>query len=80
MIRLKNIVIENNVAKCDIFPENSIENGTIEIDLAQNDITSAVLPKGYEWCKMHLEHTKNYLSELYKSKFKIPDEKIIMWY
>lgn len=80
MIKLKNITIENNIAKCDIVPEDSLESGIIEIDLAQSSIMSAVLPKGYEWCKMHLEHGKNYLCELYKSKLEVPQEKIIMWY
>ena len=80
MIRLRNITIENDIAKCDIIPEDSSESGILEINLAQNSIISVVFPKGYEWCKIHIEHTKNYLSELYKTKLEIPEEKIVMWY
>lgn len=78
MIILKNIVIDNNIIKCDIFPEDSIENGTLEIDMHKISV-SASLPKGYEWCKNHIEHAKKHLSDIYISK-NIPKQKIIMWY
>ncbi len=79
MIKLKNIVIENNIVICDIFPEDSVENGTVKIDM-HNSFTSVVFPKGYEWCKNHIDHAKEYLINLYNSKSSIPNEKVIMWY
>jgi hypothetical protein len=78
MIRLKNIAINDNIIKCDIFPEDSKENGTLEIDMRKT-VVSFSLPKGYEWCKNHIEHAKKHLSNIYVSK-KIPEEKIIMWH
>ena len=78
MIRLKNIVINGNIIKCDIFPEDSKENGTLEIDMHKIS-ASFSLPKDYEWCKIHIEHAKKHLSNIYVSKI-IPKEKIIMWH
>lgn len=79
MIKLKNIVIETNIAKSDIIPEDCKTNGEIEIDLSESKITNFVLPVGYEWCKKHLEYAKEYLIEIAKSKKDIPIEKTIMW-
>lgn len=79
MIKLKNIVIDNNIAKSEIIPEDSIVSGNIEIDLSENKILDFVLPKGYEWCKKHLEYAKNYLIEASMLKDGIPKEKTIMW-
>ncbi len=79
MIKLKNIVIENSIAKCDIFPEDSVENGYIEMSFVEG-FTSVVLPKGYEWCMSHIDHAKRYLTNLYKKGVDFQSEKIIMWY
>lgn len=79
MIKLKNIVIENNIVKSDIIPEDCKTNGTIEIDLSEKKIKNSVLPTGYEWCKKHLEYAKDYLIEISKFKDNIPKEKLIMW-
>lgn len=78
MIRLENIVISDNIIKCDIFPEDSKENGTLEIDM-HKIVVSFSLPKDYEWCKNHIEHAKKHLRDIYRTK-KIPKEKIIMWH
>ena len=79
MIKLRNIVIKNNIANSEIIPEDSKVSGNIEIDLSQNKIINFVLPHNYEWCKKHLEYAKDYLMELYKLKECIPKEKTIMW-
>lgn len=80
MVKLKNIVIENNIAKSEIIPEDCKTNGYIEVDLSENKILNFVLPDGYEHCRNHIAHAKNYLIELFGSKADIPEEKIIMWY
>lgn len=79
MIKLKNIVIENNIAKSDIIPEDCKTTGKIEVNMSDDKITNFILPTGYEWCKKHLEYAKNYLIEISKSKKDIPKEKIVMW-
>jgi len=80
MIKLKNIVMENNAVKSEIVPEDSKMSGTIEINLLENKIVNFALPIGYEWCKNHLYHAKRVLIELSRTKTEIPKEKLIMWY
>ena len=79
MVKLKNIVIENDIAKSEIIVEDCETIGNIEVDLFENKIKNSVLPKGYEWCKKHLEYAKDYLIEVSKLKDNIPKEKTIMW-
>ena len=79
MIKLKNIVIDNNVAVCDIIVEDSNTCGKIEVDLEENTIKHYLLPTGYEWCKNHLNHAKEYLIEIARTKEGVPTEKTIMW-
>ena len=80
MVKLKNIVINGNIAKCDIYPEDSPANGSLEVDLQTREIKSYTLPVGYEWCENHIAHAKNYLVEVSKSNNEISTEKLIMWY
>ena len=79
MVKLKNIVIDENTAKCDIYPEDSKEKGTVEVNLKTADLISYTLPAGYEYCKNHITHAKHYLLEVSESK-DIPQSKIIAWY
>jgi CxxC motif-containing protein len=64
MVKLKNIVINGNIAKCDIYPEDSRATGSLEVDLQTKEITSSTLPVGYEWCENHIAHAKNYLVDI----------------
>lgn len=80
MVKLKNIVIDGNIAKCDIYPEDSPANGSLEVDLQTREIISYILPVGYEWCENHIAHAKNYLVDISKSNSEIPRKKLIMWY
>lgn len=79
MIKLKNIMIEENIAKCEIVPEDSKNAGRLEVDLVTKMITECSLPIGYEWCKNHVAHAKEYLLNVSKSR-DIPTNKMIMWY
>ena len=40
MVKLKNIVINGNIAKCDIYPEDSRATGSLEVDLQTKEIIS----------------------------------------
>ena len=80
MVKLKNIVINGNTAKCDIYPEDSPANGSLEVDLQTRKIISYTLPVGYEWCENHIAHAKNHLVDISKSNSEISTEKLIMWY
>ncbi|MBQ8174441.1 MAG: hypothetical protein IJ009_03470 [Clostridia bacterium] len=80
MVKLKNIIIYGNIAKCDIYPEDSKENGSLEVNLQTKEIITYTLPVGYEWCENHITHAKNYLVDISKSNNGISTEKLIMWY
>lgn len=81
MIELKNIKIDGNIVKCEIYPEDSRISGHIEVDVLQNKIINSALPNGYEWCKNHLEHAKRYIVKYFKDIKTTPiSEKTIMWY
>lgn len=79
MVKLKNIVIDGNIAKCDIYPEDSLANGSLEVNLQTKEIISYTLPAGYEWCENHIAHAKWSLIEISESK-EIPDVKTVAWY
>ena len=80
MVKLKNIVINGNTAKCDIYPENSKDKGTVEVNLETKDMISYTLPVGYEWCFKHAVKAYAFLIEISESGAEIPDERIIAWY
>ena len=80
MVKLKNIVIDKDLAKCDIFPEDSLKNGHVEVDLIKNKIISSSLPEGYEWCTNHVQHAATALCKLSQSEDTLPKEKLVMWY
>ena len=80
MVKLKNIVINGNTAKCDIYPEDSKENGTLEVDLQTREIKNYTLPVGYEWCFKHAVKAYGFLIEISESGVEIPKERTIAWY
>lgn len=63
MIKLENIKINGNVVECDIYPEDSKTGGHIAVDTLNGKIVKCVMPTGYEWCKNHLEHAREYITE-----------------
>lgn len=78
MIRLKNIVKNNNIIKCDIYPEDSPFPGTVICNVRERNLVSHSLPNGYEWCKNHVFHALYALLEM-NDKGNILSEKTIMW-
>lgn len=80
MIKLKNIKIDGNVVKCEIYPEDSKESGYIEVDIDKNSIINSNLPTDYKWCKWHLVHVKKYLIEHFAEiQSESIKEKILVW-
>ena len=77
MIKLKNIVKNNNKIKCDIYPEDSKIAGWLIVD-TNSERTEYELPSGYEWCKSHITHARKALIQMNASQ-KLPKEKLIMW-
>lgn len=80
MVRLNHIIIEGNIAKCEIIPEASKEAGNIVVDLSSGEFIECNLPKGYEKCIGHACHAKYSLMELAASGEEIPKSRLVMWY
>lgn len=81
MIELKNIKIDGNIVKCEIYPEDSRTSGHIEVDVSEDKIIDFTLPPGYEWCKNHLEHAKRFIVKHFCHIRDIPiHDKTLMWY
>ena len=80
MVRLSNIEFDGEVICCDIFPEDSKVCGRLEVNTASNEIIEYSLPCGYEWCRSHIGHARDFLLSLSKNGEAIPKEKTIMWY
>ena len=79
MVRLKNIVINDDFLECDIFPEDSENSGHLKVERETGDIVSYNLPKNYEECINHVYHAKYALEDLSHKK-EVPSEKVVMWY
>lgn len=79
MIRLEHLKKNKTVIECDVIPEDSIRSGHIAVDLESREVVEYILPKGYEWCKNHINHAKNALLDI-SNKEPLPESKTIMWY
>lgn len=79
MVKLKDLKKDDNIAECDIFPEDSIENGHITVDIKSGELKEALLPKGYEWCENHIRHAVNNLIRLAKEG-NLPSEYTVIWH
>lgn len=75
MIRLENIREKDDIVKCDFYPENSKNAGTLKFSRKNNSV-EACYPKGYEYCTSHVNHALRFL----KSNFDLPTQHTIMWY
>ena len=81
MIKLKNIKIDNDFVSCDIYPEDSIANGYMKINIANGEVESYLLPEGYEYCDNHVEHARHFIINHLEDIQSVPIiEKTIMWY
>lgn len=77
MIKLKNFEKNNSVIRCEIYPEESEIPGYLFFDVIKGCIVDYKLPAGYEWCKKHIFHARDYLIKAGSTD--LPNEKLIMW-
>lgn len=75
MIRLENIREKDDIVKCDFYPENSKNAGTLNFSRKNNNV-EVCYPKGYEYCTNHVNRALRFL----KSNFDLPARHTIMWY
>lgn len=78
MIRLLNIVRDDECITCDFVPEDAETAGEMSVDLKTGEVQYTV-PEGYEWCKSHVSRAIRTLQEL-ACEEKVPQKKTIMWY
>lgn len=79
MVKLTDIKLKDNIISSTIFPEDSKEPGYVSVDTVSGTIVESLLPVGYEYCKMHLEHASDALIEIVHSGV-IPEKRTVMWY
>ena len=79
IIRLVNIKREGSRIACNIIPEDSKEQGFLEVDLLDSKIIDCELPPKYEWCTGHVTHAEIKLLEM-ATLDDLPNERLIMWY
>lgn len=79
MVKLINIKKVDSIVECDIIPEDSRESGHILVNLESGELKDFFLPKGYEWCRNHVNHAKNNLIKL-AGEGDLPEEYLVMWY
>ena len=78
MVKLRNIVKNNSIIKCDLYPEDSKSPGSITCNIRDRSLIDYALPYGYEWCKNHVFHALYALLDM-NDKEALPLEKTIMW-
>lgn len=76
MIALKNIKRNNNVIRCEFYPEDSVQPGRLIVDLNDHKVISTSYPQGYEWCHYHVSKAVRYLLN---SAEDMPKTRVISW-
>ena len=76
MVKLRNILRNDNAIKCDVFVEDSLS--PVFLSVTENTSEFGVLPKGYEWCISHINAAIRYLRSLL-SVDSYPAEHNIYW-
>jgi len=79
MIKLKNIVRNDNISYCDIYPEDSSKAGKLKIDNLSGEVLDYELPEGYEHCINHVNHARYCLVNLAKQNSEVKNT-ISVWY
>lgn len=77
MVNIKNIEKNNDIVKCEIYPEDSKEAGTLSVELSTEKYQYE-LPAGYEWCENHAAHAAREIVAMNRDG-ELPKEKRIMW-
>ena len=75
MIKLKNIQKKVDCVTCDAYLEDCETAAPLKLNTKSGVLADYHLPDGYEWCKSHIGHAKNFLLSS-----KLPKETVIMWY
>ena len=77
MLRLKNIMVENNIIEADFYPEDCPSCGHVVVDLVTGRIASFSEVMGYG--ASYLAHARQSLVGIANEET-LPTERLIMWY
>ena len=77
MVRLKNVRVENDHIVCVGYVEDCKEPIRISVDMDGNG-ESVEMPRGYEWCDIHIKRAERYLLERYEQGT-LKSEMLLMW-
>lgn len=80
MVRLLNILLNDNSISCDYIPENSNDIGKVTVDVATRQVINIEFSKYEYGKKMYVAHVRAKLSELLDIGQPIPNEAIVIWY
>lgn len=82
MLKLINIVKNDNVIEADYIPEHSEKKAHVTLNVSTNDYSAENIDEyGSMYSRMAVNGLRRMIEELQKGKIKeVPKEKIIMWY
>lgn len=79
MIRLKNIKKNDSIISCVAYPEDCTVGINMIVNISNEELTHDILPKEYDYCKIHMNMAKRKLINMAK-KNSIETECLVMWY
>ena len=80
MVKLFNILCDENKISCDYIPENSDNAGKVTVDINSREVTNVEFSKYEYGKKMYVTHVRAKLSELLDIGQPIPKEATAIWY
>ena len=79
MLRLKNIVRNEDVISAQYIPENSVEIGFLRLRCSDGKVLESKKTSYDAIVAVYFQHAVNALLECMDEE-KIPNEKLVMWY
>lgn len=78
MVKLEQIKKIDDLITCTAFVEDCKEPVEIVFRISDGSIQSSPLPKGYEWCRGHIQYSR-FVFEKMVQEGKYPEKRTIMW-
>ena len=69
---------DNSIIACEAFLEDCEEPVNLRYSIEKGAFLPFQFPKGYEYCKMHIRHARQYFESLGDEE--PPEQMTIMWY
>ena len=79
MVTLRNIHKVGHALHCEVYVEDSTEPMAMSLDIQSGSFSCSPLPKGYEYCTMHISKARRALKKMAESG-EIQPNWTVMWY